>query len=183
MGASSGRNTFSGPTINGLPRGLWVASGKTWPISRVASNGKPTVGSVLERQKKERLKSGLRIAALYSMMSETSMKTCITVQKRIMEEMQRHGRTVDRDSGRQTSSKPSRSQREFHETDLKKAYSSLEASLKRVRSSPRTMTTSGHICLASVMSCSLCRPWGSQWGGACVGSGGGLLCGGPRSCT
>jgi hypothetical protein len=65
----------------------------------------------------------------------------------------------------QTSSKPSRSQREFQEKDRKKAYNSLEAFRKRVRSSPRTMTRSGQTFLASWISCSLCRPWESQHGG------------------
>jgi hypothetical protein len=38
---------------------------------------------------------------------------------------------------------------------LRKAYSSLEAFLNRVKSSPKTMTTSGHTFLASVISWSL----------------------------
>jgi hypothetical protein len=55
----------------------------------------------------------------------------------------------------QTSSKPRRSQRAFHEKDLKKAYSSFEAFLNLVKSSPKTMTTSGHSRFASVISWSL----------------------------
>jgi len=61
-----------------------------------------------------------------------------------------------------TSSKPSRSQREFHEKDRTKAYRSLEAFLKRVRSSPSTMTASGQIFFASEMSCSLYKPYAGQ---------------------
>jgi hypothetical protein len=63
---------------------------------------------------------------------------------------------------RPTSSNPSRSHREFHEKDRTKAYSSFEASLKRVRSSPSTMTTSGQAFFASEMSCSLYKPCASQ---------------------
>ena len=62
------------------------------------------------------------------------------------------------DTSSQTSSKPSRSQREFHENELKKEYSCFEAFLNLVRSSPKTMTTSGQTFFASVISCSLCNP-------------------------
>jgi hypothetical protein len=65
---------------------------------------------------------------------------------------------------RQTSSNPRRSHRAFHENDLKNAYSSLEAFLKRVRSSPRTMTRSGHSLFASVISWSLWSPCDAQVG-------------------
>lgn len=51
-----------------------------------------------------------------------------------------------------TSSKPSRSQRAFHENDLMKEYNSFEAFLNLVRSSPKTMTTSGQTFFASVIS-------------------------------
>jgi hypothetical protein len=69
------------------------------------------------------------------------------------------------DQERQTSSKPSLSQREFHEKDRRKAYNSFEAFRKRVRSSPRTMTTSGQAFFASWISCNLRKPWESQYGG------------------
>lgn len=65
-------------------------------------------------------------------------------------------------AGAPTSSNPRRSQRAFQEKERRKAYSSLEAFLKRVRSSPLTMTTSGHSFFASLMSCSLRKPWNSQ---------------------
>jgi hypothetical protein len=94
-----------------------------------ASKEKPTVGSARERQKKElRRLLELKMLALYSTKSDTSMKT---------------------------SSKPRRSHRAFQEKDVKKAYSSFEAFLNGVKSSPRTMTRSGHVRFASVMSWSL----------------------------
>lgn len=63
-----------------------------------------------------------------------------------------------REHDKPTSSKPSRSTREFQEKDRKNVYSCLEAFRNRVRSSPRTMTTSGQTFLAWWISCNLCKP-------------------------
>jgi hypothetical protein len=53
------------------------SSGYVWPATFVASNGKPTVGSLLERQKNELLRVLVfKMPALYSTMSFTSMKIC-----------------------------------------------------------------------------------------------------------
>jgi hypothetical protein len=69
------------------------------------------------------------------------------------------GHGAELSDGRPTSSNPSLSALLFHEKDVRKLQFCLLASLNRVRSSPSTITASGQIFLASVINCSLCRPW------------------------
>jgi len=62
--------------VKSLPALLCGVSGYAGPAIVVASKAKPTVGSFLERQKKELPRSlEFKMLALYSTMSDTSMKT------------------------------------------------------------------------------------------------------------